>query len=201
MAGGPGWVANRMKFIGASPRIPIDFRRKWTKKHTFYPDTLRTKVRTKVLSKANCRVHSLWLLQGTLGERCWSGATGTASLTSPKPGAKCVSNNDDDRAAAAPWSLVFFIKTAPVFVRSVSRQITSSFSSTKSKADVCCCKFYTATGQGQYQGERPPWVPALALLACVTTVLFFEFSLCLSRACLGKMIIFIYKWRNRRVFI
>ena len=27
---------------------------------------------------------------------------------------------------------------------------------------------------------------------------FFEFSLCLSRACLGKMIIFIYKWRKRR---
>ena len=24
--------------------------------------------------------------------------------------------------------------------------------------------------------------------------LFFEFSLCLSRACLGKMIVFIYKW-------
>ena len=27
-------------------------------------------------------------------------------------------------------------------------------------------------------------------------VIFFEFSLCLSRACLGKMIVFIYKWRK-----
>ena len=26
---------------------------------------------------------------------------------------------------------------------------------------------------------------------------FFEFSLCLSRACLGKMFIFIYKWRKK----
>eukprot|EP01046_Picozoa_sp_COSAG06_P001916 COSAG06_NODE_64_length_26790_cov_7.462291_12_plen_200_part_00 len=28
----------------------------------------------------------------------------------------------------------------------------------------------------------------------------FEFSLCLSRACLGKMIVYIYKWRKRTVF-
>eukprot|EP01046_Picozoa_sp_COSAG06_P019227 COSAG06_NODE_1364_length_9696_cov_14.104929_7_plen_92_part_00 len=28
---------------------------------------------------------------------------------------------------------------------------------------------------------------------------FFEFSLCLSRACLGKIIIFIYKWRKKTV--
>jgi hypothetical protein len=28
------------------------------------------------------------------------------------------------------------------------------------------------------------------------TPLFFEFSLCLSRACLGKMSVFIYKWRK-----
>ena len=26
---------------------------------------------------------------------------------------------------------------------------------------------------------------------------FFEFSLCLSRACLGKMMTFIYKWRKK----
>ena len=26
---------------------------------------------------------------------------------------------------------------------------------------------------------------------------FFEFSLCLSRACLGKMFVFIYKWRKK----
>ena len=29
---------------------------------------------------------------------------------------------------------------------------------------------------------------------------FFEFSLCLSRACLGKISIFIYKWPQRTVF-
>jgi len=28
----------------------------------------------------------------------------------------------------------------------------------------------------------------------------FEFSLCLSRACLGKMFVFIYKWLNNAVF-
>eukprot|EP01046_Picozoa_sp_COSAG06_P044261 COSAG06_NODE_5935_length_3200_cov_10.149952_3_plen_75_part_00 len=33
--------------------------------------------------------------------------------------------------------------------------------------------------------------------------LFFEFSLCLSRACLGKMITFIYQWlkKDRRRFL
>ena len=30
--------------------------------------------------------------------------------------------------------------------------------------------------------------------------LFFEFSLCLSRACLGKMFVFMYKWRKNAVF-
>jgi hypothetical protein len=29
---------------------------------------------------------------------------------------------------------------------------------------------------------------------------FFEFSLCLSRACLGKMIVFTFKWRKNAVF-
>ena len=32
------------------------------------------------------------------------------------------------------------------------------------------------------------------------TASFFEFSLCLSRACLGKMIVFIYKWLKKTVF-
>ena len=32
------------------------------------------------------------------------------------------------------------------------------------------------------------------------TPLFFEFSLCLSRACLGKMMHFIYKWRKKWCF-
>ena len=29
----------------------------------------------------------------------------------------------------------------------------------------------------------------------------FEFSLCLSRACLGKMIIFLHKWLKETVFL
>jgi hypothetical protein len=32
------------------------------------------------------------------------------------------------------------------------------------------------------------------------TASFFEFSLCLSRACLGKMIVFIYKWLKMPFF-
>eukprot|EP01046_Picozoa_sp_COSAG06_P069038 COSAG06_NODE_18640_length_876_cov_1.021879_1_plen_68_part_10 len=32
------------------------------------------------------------------------------------------------------------------------------------------------------------------------TASFFEFSLCMSRACLGKMIVFIYKWLKNAVF-
>jgi hypothetical protein len=30
--------------------------------------------------------------------------------------------------------------------------------------------------------------------------IFFQFSLCLSRACLGKIIVFIYKWLKNVVF-
>jgi hypothetical protein len=33
------------------------------------------------------------------------------------------------------------------------------------------------------------------------TAYFFEFSLCLSRACLGKMIVFIHKWLKNAVFL
>jgi hypothetical protein len=33
------------------------------------------------------------------------------------------------------------------------------------------------------------------------TPLFFEFSLCLSRACLGKMFVYIYKWRKKWRFL
>jgi hypothetical protein len=32
------------------------------------------------------------------------------------------------------------------------------------------------------------------------TASVFEFSLCLSRACLGKMFVFIYKWLKNAVF-
>ena len=41
---------------------------------------------------------------------------------------------------------------------------------------------------------------ALAMAAVGKTASFFEFSLCLSRACLGKMIVFIYKWLKNAVF-
>ena len=42
------------------------------------------------------------------------------------------------------------------------------------------------------QGGQPSWVRK--------TASFFEFSLCLSRACLGKMFVFIYKWLKNAVF-
>ena len=38
------------------------------------------------------------------------------------------------------------------------------------------------------------------LRAVRKTAAFFEFSLCLSRACLGKMIVFIYEWLKNAVF-
>jgi hypothetical protein len=31
-----------------------------------------------------------------------------------------------------------------------------------------------------------------------TPLFFFEFSLCLSRACLGKMMHFMYKWHRKK---
>jgi hypothetical protein len=40
----------------------------------------------------------------------------------------------------------------------------------------------------------------LLLLLLRQNGLFLEFSLCLSRACLGKIIIFIYKWLKKPVF-
>jgi hypothetical protein len=43
--------------------------------------------------------------------------------------------------------------------------------------------------------------PRLRLLLPCRNASFFEFSLCLSRACLGKMIIYIYKWRKKRRFL
>jgi len=41
---------------------------------------------------------------------------------------------------------------------------------------------------------------ATSAAAVRKTPSFFEFSLCLSRACLGKMIVFIYKWLKKVVF-
>ena len=36
---------------------------------------------------------------------------------------------------------------------------------------------------------------------CAKRHSFLEFSLCLSRACLGKIIVFIHKWRKNGVFL
>jgi len=51
-------------------------------------------------------------------------------------------------------------------------------------------------GSGAGGGGSAPVAPG----ACKKTHLFSQLSLCLSRACLGKMIIFIYKWRKRYAF-
>ena len=40
----------------------------------------------------------------------------------------------------------------------------------------------------------------MALVDSLKTPAFFEFSLCLSRAWLGKMITFIYKWLKKPLF-
>jgi hypothetical protein len=45
------------------------------------------------------------------------------------------------------------------------------------------------------------WGPAVVSAeACKKTVSFCEFSLCLPRACLGKIIILMYKWLKKTVF-
>jgi hypothetical protein len=46
-------------------------------------------------------------------------------------------------------------------------------------------------------GRTSPKKPSVLGIRCIHCVLFFEFSLCLSRACLGKMIIFSIKWRKK----
>jgi hypothetical protein len=45
-----------------------------------------------------------------------------------------------------------------------------------------------------------PIDPASQILLVRKTASFFEFFLCLSRACLGKMIVLIYKWLKNAVF-
>ena len=52
---------------------------------------------------------------------------------------------------------------------------------------------------GPLLGRLPPSRPAGSTLQ--ENVPFWEFSLCLSRACLGKTIAFIYKWRKKRRFL
>ena len=56
-----------------------------------------------------------------------------------------------------------------------------------------------ATGEGT--AAVPPTQQQLELETAVRkTASFFEFSLYLSRACLGKMIVLMYKWLNNAVF-
>jgi hypothetical protein len=49
---------------------------------------------------------------------------------------------------------------------------------------------------GLVLGDVECFVRAFGGTIGAQTPSFFEFSLCLSRACLGKMIVFIYKWRK-----
>jgi hypothetical protein len=46
----------------------------------------------------------------------------------------------------------------------------------------------------------PPDRSGITEIAGAKNGIFFEFSLCLSRACLGKMIVLIYKWLKNAVF-
>ena len=52
-------------------------------------------------------------------------------------------------------------------------------------------------GSGAGGGGSAPVAPG----ACKKTHLFSQLSLCLSRACLGKIIIFIYKWLRKNVLL
>ena len=51
---------------------------------------------------------------------------------------------------------------------------------------------FAKPGSGQTEGGR---------LISQRKVVFFEFSLCLSRACLGKIMHFIYKWLKKCRFL
>jgi hypothetical protein len=55
-----------------------------------------------------------------------------------------------------------------------------------------------STGGTRFNNGTRKVGPAVALVRKAASV--FEFSLCLSRACLGKMFVFIYKWRKNAVF-
>jgi hypothetical protein len=59
---------------------------------------------------------------------------------------------------------------------------------------VCACLARTCLGRALCRARRPPRTRRLRLRENGT---FFELSLCSSRACLGKMLIFIYKWLKK----
>ena len=66
---------------------------------------------------------------------------------------------------------------------------------------------FTKTGSGQTQGKEKAFSAGCAVaggqagvILVRKTASFFEFSLCLSRACLGKTTVFRYKWLKTAVF-
>jgi hypothetical protein len=78
--------------------------------------------------------------------------------------------------------------------------------STQSGAWFGSRAYYTSTatparteGLALSEVHRREGVGTLRIALCDKTASFFEFSLCLSRACLGKMFVFIYKWRKKTV--
>eukprot|EP01046_Picozoa_sp_COSAG06_P002996 COSAG06_NODE_112_length_23474_cov_81.804458_10_plen_187_part_00 len=63
-----------------------------------------------------------------------------------------------------------------------------------------------ATTGSQRRLATEPWDRSAVRITGEEKRTFFEFSLCLSRACLGKMFVFIYKWlktgrRRRRLWL
>jgi hypothetical protein len=106
----------------------------------------------------------------------------------------------------------------PAKVDDLPRQAryTSKETSTRKGGGCCCCCCFTQEIGGQQAApcydpdhDHGPgfgtyiWTGYRDIVAKVQvgkTASFFEFSLCLSRACLGKMIVFIYKWLKNAVF-
>jgi hypothetical protein len=93
---------------------------------------------------------------------------------------------------------------------------THTHTHTQNRPDETECLLLSATDGHELRRKTPGPVsdrqlmPSLTVVAEVRGVVKvsgeqlrtdrFEFSLCLSRACLGKMIVYIYKWRKRTVF-
>jgi hypothetical protein len=62
-----------------------------------------------------------------------------------------------------------------------------------------CTNVPVTSSQHCNEPSRPP-DPSASHPPVRKTASFFEFSLCLSRACLGKMFVFLYKWLRNAVF-
>jgi hypothetical protein len=63
------------------------------------------------------------------------------------------------------------------------------------KNDVGSSSFLSPSSS-PLRSETDSEIAAAIAAAVRKTASFFEFSLCLSRACFGKMIVFIYKWQR-----